>query len=189
MSPAWLVTDLGDLFAASSVALAVAVWIGLNLSRLSALAWLVCYGATFGVVVLVKLWTARHFPQPDMTPLWAPSAGAPSGHAALATMVYGGAAALFLKTGRGLGAKLAAGVSLGILALICVTRVTLHTHTIADVVAGAAVASAFLALFARVLDVQASGRALKASPLLVSMLIIAAAAVASGVRISSDHFL
>ncbi len=189
MRLAWLVTSLGDLFAASVVAGVIIVWSWINLNRLIALTFAICVGATFGLVTAIKLWTGRHLPEPELVALWLPSAGAPSGHSAMAAVVYGCAAAIFVKRGQG---PLAATGLLGCLmaiALVCITRVTLDTHTAADVVAGLAVAGGFIALFARVLDVQAQDHIPRIDTLMISMLIVALFAVISRVRISSAGIL
>jgi undecaprenyl-diphosphatase len=185
MTAAWLVTDLGDLFVASAAGLAIVVWAWINLGRMTALAFWTCHAATFGLVTLIKLWTGRNLPQPDQVPLWAPSAGAPSGHAAMAAIVYGCAAAIFLKAGRGPLAAVGAALSILAIVLVAVTRVTLHTHSAADVAAGLAVAGGFVALFAKVLAVQVQDQAPQMGGLAASLLIVTALALASRLRISS----
>ena len=76
-----------------------------------------------------------------------------------------------------------------VIAAVCVTRVTLHTHSIADAAAGVALGLAFVALFDRAVRTQA--RRAEASPvgLMAVIVVIATLAVASGLRISSTHFL
>ncbi len=186
----WWFTHLGDLFVASAVAATIAVWAWLNLSRLVALAFCVCFGATLGVVTLIKLWTSRHLPEPDrVVAWWAPSAGAPSGHAALAAVVYGCAAAIFLKATRGPLAVLGALGSLAAVTLVSVTRVTLRTHSAADVLAGLAVAAGFVWLFVLVLRAQVEDRERQPAVLGICMLVVAVFAMLSHIRLSSDQFL
>jgi membrane-associated phospholipid phosphatase len=189
MTLAGFVTELGDLFSASSVALVVVVWSWLNLNRLVALSFAVCFAATFGLATIIKLWTGKNLPQPYEIPLWLPSAGAPSGHSALAGMVYGCAAAIFLKTGRGAVRIVGATACLAAIAIVSVTRVTLHTHTIPDVVAGLAVAGVFVGFFVQVLDVQAADRSPRLDSLLAAMVVVATMTVISNVRISSSGIL
>lgn len=189
MSFAGLVTSLGDLFAASAVAGVIVVWSWLNLNRLIAMAFAICVGATFGLATAIKLWTGRHLPQPDQVSLWLPSAGAPSGHSAMAGVVYGCAAAIFVKQGRGPLAVLGLVGCMAAIAMVSVTRVTLHAHSGADVVAGLAVAGGFIALFAKVLDAQAPGPSPRIDALMICMLIMASFTVISKVRITSAGIL
>lgn len=182
-------TNLGDLFVASAVAGAIVVWSWLNLNRAIAAAFAVCCASTFGVVTLIKLWTSQNLPEPHDVALWALSAGAPSGHAAVACVVYGCAAALFLKTGRGALSGLGA-LSCGVaIALVCITRVTLQKHSAGDVVAGVMVAGVFVWLFTRVLAAQETRRAAPVMALGVSMAVMAGVALASHLRFSSYQFL
>lgn len=182
---AWIITDLGDLFVASAAGLVLVVWAWFNLGRMVSLAFWTCHAATFGLVTLIKLWTGRHLPQPDQVALWEPSAGAPSGHAAMAAIVYGCCAAVFLKAGRGPIAVLGALLCLAAIAAVCVTRVTLHTHSAADVAAGLAIAGGFAALFLKVLSVQIQDQAPQLGGLLLALVGVVALALVSRVRISS----
>lgn len=182
---AWIITDLGDLFVASAAGLVLVVWTWFNLGRMVSLAFWTCHAATFGLVTLIKLWTGRNLPQPDQVALWQPSAGAPSGHTAMATIVYGCAAAIFLKAGRGPLAALGAALSFAAIAAVAVTRVTLHTHSAADVAAGLAIAGGFAALFVRVLSVQVQDQAPPMGGLLAALVVVAGLALVSRVRISS----
>ena len=185
----WWFTHLGDLFVAAAVGCAIVVWIWLNLNRLVGMAFGVCFSGTFALVTLIKLWTSRNLPQPDHVPLWALSAGAPSGHAALAGMVYGGAAAIFLKATRGPLAVLGGLASVAAVTLVAITRVTLRTHSAADVAAGLAVAGIFIAIFAAVLKAQVKDRDATPLALGISMAVVAAIAMLSHIRLSSDQFL
>lgn len=189
MKLAGAVTSLGDLFGALAVAGVIVVWSWLNLNRLIAMALAICVGATFGLVTAIKFWTGRHLPQPDQVALWLPSAGAPSGHSAMAGVVYGCAAAIFVKCGRGSLATLGLLGCILAISLVSITRVTLHAHTIADVVAGLAVAAGFIALFAKVLDAQVQDHAPRIDALMISMLIVAVFAMVSRVRITSAGIL
>lgn len=189
MSPARLITDLGDLFPASAVAAVVFGWCWSKLDRLTAMAFAVCFMGTVLVDTVLKLGAGQLFPYPDGLSLFQLSSGAPSGHAALATMVYGGAIVLFAGTCR--GASAVAGVLLSALALaaVLVTRVTLHTHTVADVAAGVVVAGLFVLLFDRVRARRDHPRGDSGPALLAGMVLVGAFALISGVRISSTMFL
>lgn len=189
MSPARLITDLGDLFPATAVAAVVFAWCWAKLDRLLAMTFAVCFAGTVVVDTVLKIGAGQMFPYPDGIGLFQLSSGAPSGHAALATMVYGAAFVLFVTTCRGLAA--AAGVLFSLLALaaVLVTRVTLQTHTIADVAAGVGVAACFVVLFDRVRARRDHPRGDGAPALLLGMVLVGAFALLSGVRISSDMFL
>lgn len=189
MSLARLITDLGDLFPASAVAAVVFGWCWAKLDRLTAMAFAVCFAGTVVVDTVLKLGAGQMFPYPDGIGLFQLSSGAPSGHAALATMVYGAALVLFLASCRGALAVVGAGVSLLALAAVLVTRVTLRTHTIADVAAGVIVAAGFVALFHVVRSRRALARTDGAASLLIGMVLAGGFALLSGVRISSDMFL
>ena len=189
MSLEWFVTDLGDLFCAGAVAMVIVIWAMINLSALTGLAYGVCFAATFGLVTAIKLWTHTHFAEPDQVPLWAPSAGAPSGHAAMVGIVYGASALIFWKVGRGVAGGIGLLLSLITIATVCVTRVTIGAHSAFDVFSGLAVALGFLALFRRILDIQMHGRTVDTNPLLVGMIAVAAIALLAGYRISSGDVI
>lgn len=189
MSPARLITDLGDLFPATAVAAVIFAWCWTKLDRLTAMAFAVCFAGTVVVDTVLKLFAGQMFPYPDDASMFQFSSGAPSGHAALATLVYGVAIVLFAWTCRGLAAALGGLVAALALAVVLVTRVTLRTHTIADVVAGVAVAGLFVVLFDRVRARRDHPRGDGAPLLLAGMVFAGAFALLSGVRISSSMFL
>jgi len=189
MSPARLVTDLGDLFPATAVAAVVFAWCWAKLDRLTAMAFAVCFAGTVVVDTVLKVGAGQMFPYPDGIGLFQLSSGAPSGHAALATMVYGAAFVLFAFTCRGVSAVVGALVAMLALAAVLVTRVTLRAHTIADVAAGVGVAACFVILFDRVRARRDHPRGDGALSLLLGMVFVGAFALLSGVRISSDMFL
>ena len=185
----YLVTALGALFPAGCVAFAVAAWCWLKLSRLIAGVFVVCFLSAVGAAVTLKLVADGIGPPLENAGLFALTRGAPSGHAVDVTVVYGCAAVLFARLWKN-GLAVAGLIGcLAVIALVCITRVTLQAHTIGDVAAGVAVGLAFVALFDRAMRTQARGTG--ASPLGLQGLMTAAAllALASGVRISSAHFL
>lgn len=189
MSPARLITDLGDLFPATAVAAVVFGWCWAKLDRLMAMSFAVCFMGAAIVDTVLKFGAAQMFPYPDGLSLLQLSSGAPSGHAALATMVYGAAIVLFAGTCRGLSAAAGVLVSGLALAAVLVTRVTLHTHTIADVAAGVAVAGLFVLVFDMVRRRRDHPRGDGGPVLLAGMVVVGAFALISGVRISSTMFL
>ena len=67
---------------------------------------------------------------------------APSGHMALATVVYGSAALFFRNAGRTVNAVLGQAACVAVILIVGVTRVTLGCHSVADVLGGLAVGGA-----------------------------------------------
>ena len=189
MDPSLTVTALGDLFPASAVALLLFAWCWSYAGRATAAAFAICYLGAALATTLLKLLSREAFLRPDQTGLLHLSSGAPSGHATLATVVYGSALLMFLGAGRGGLAVAGVLVCLTALAAVFVTRVTLGTHTIADVAAGVAVSLGFVALFDLVRRRRAEGPTGGAGVLLAGMVTVAAVALASGVRVSSYAFL
>ena len=79
---------------------------------------------------------------------------------------------------------------LSVIAVVSITRLSLHTHTLADVAAGLLVGFCFAALFDKALRVQRPTTApVGAAELLGVMVVVAGLALATGVRISSTQFL
>ncbi len=118
---------------------------------------------------------------------WHLSIGAPSGHASLSTIVYGGAAAILLHAAGRLGAAGAFLLFLILLSGIAVTRITLGTHTPMDVVTGIILGMIFvvpvaIAAARETWDV----RPLNAVVVVVGMMLVAFVANVSGLRITSD---
>ena len=184
-----LVTALGDAFVASAVALVMLAWLWSRLGGLIALAFGVCFSGVWGLTMALKL-IAREAARPlPIAGAFDLSQGAPSGHMALAGFVFVAAAAVFLTLDRRPLGWAAAGLSLLAPLGVAVSRVTLQVHTVADVLAGVPIAALGVFVFARALRVQAGGRTIPCGGLLTSILIVAALALASGVRISSYAFM
>ena len=185
-----IATGLGDLFPATCVAVAVTGWCWARLGRMIAAVYATCFVGAVGAAFILKLVSNALAPPEATAGLFTLSDGAPSGHAAGAAVVYGAAMLIFLRVFKGLGAGLGVVYALAVIAVVCVTRLSLHTHTLADVAAGLLVGGCFAALFDKALRVQrpvaAPARALE---LLAVMAVVAAAALATGVRISSTQFL
>lgn len=185
-----IATGLGDLFPATCVAVAVTGWCWRRLGRLIAAVYATCYVGAVGATFILKLVSNALAPPQASASLFTLSDGAPSGHATCAAMAYGGATLLFLRVFKGLGAGLGALYGLAVIAVVGVTRLSLHTHTLADVAAGLLVGSCFAALFDKALRVQQPEAAPTAAfELMAVMIVVAAAALATGVRISSTQFL
>jgi len=184
------VSNLGDLFAAGCVAAVVALWCWAKLNRLLAAVFAACFVGAVGAAIALKMIAATYAPSLADAGRFALSQGAPSGHAACATVVYGAAGLLFFRAGRGPVERAGLIYCLAVIAAVCITRITLRTHTMGDVAAGVAVSLAFLALFDRALHVQLRpATAVSMAPLLSAMMVAALLALASGVRITSERLL
>jgi len=125
------ITDFADL----AVLLPVALCVGAGLAVLGwargALAWAVCVGSTLAALLGLKLAFLG-----CATP--ASTIFSPSGHTAAATMVIGGACALWLRRRIGLGAAAAAAGG-SVATLIGASRIALHMHSMPEVALGAVV--------------------------------------------------
>lgn len=188
MSLSATVTSLGDLFVAGLVAAAVTVWIWKSVDGLTAVAFAFSFGGGLGISTALKLFTRDHFYEPYVSGPFELSSGAPSGHAALAGLLFGSLLAVFVLVGRGAARLAGAALCLAAIATVAVTRVTLHTHTIADVLAGLGVAIMGGALFASVLFGRRS-QPRETWSLLAIVIAVSLLALASGVRISSTQLL
>lgn len=185
-----LVSGLGDAFVSSVLALTLAAWLWNRVGALMALVFAVCFCGVGGCAFGLKLIARDLCPPLTDAGAFDFSQGAPSGHAALAGVLFGCAAMVFLRPDPRLKrGRLGAGLCFLALAGVAVTRVTLHTHTIADVAAGLCLAAAGVVLFERALKVQMEGRRIPGGGLLLAIVLVAVLALASGVRLSSAEFL
>lgn len=178
-------SDLGDTTNALGCAGVLAIWCWRMVNRLTAAVFLTSLGVLLATVIALKFVSASYAAAPEQTPMLTLSTGAPSGHAALAAFVYGSAALLCRRAGRGRLAELAPLLFLAVIGTVAVTRVTLSFHTAADVLAGLAVGAASLAVFDRVLRAQAVRPTGSVPALLSGLLVVAAAITISGVRLPS----
>ncbi|MDB5440099.1 MAG: hypothetical protein JWM33_2526 [Caulobacteraceae bacterium] len=188
MSLSATVTSLGDLFVAGVVAAAVTAWIWKTLDLQTAATFALSFGGGLGIATTLKMFTRDHFYAPAVSAPFDLSSGAPSGHAALAGLLYGGVLAVFILVGRGAARLIGSAFCLAAVAAVAVTRVTLHTHTIADVLAGLAVAAVGAALFVAVLFGKRP-QPRETWSLLAIVAAVSLLALASGVRISSTQLL
>ena len=186
---AHLATDMGDILCVTAVAIVVGFWCWRQLDRLSAaafaLAYLTALTLTTGLkIISAQLWAGPH----DSTPMQL-SSGAPSGHVVLSIVVYGSAAYFCGRASRAWYAWLGQIVCVLVLVGVAVTRVTLHTHTVADVLSGAGIGLALIAapLFL-VWSRPQSLRGSSAQWLLAGMVAAAAFMLLSGVRMPSGDF-
>ena len=185
-----IATGLGDLFPATCVAVAVTGWGWARLGRQIAAVFATCYVGAVGASFILKLVSNAIAPPQDTAGFFTLSNGAPSGHATCAAMAYGGAMLLLLRACKGWAAGLGFLYGAAVIAVVSVTRLSLHTHTLADVAAGLMVGFCFAALFDKALRVQRpTAPPSGAVELRAVMVAVAGLALATGVRISSTQFL
>ncbi|MBV9512153.1 MAG: phosphatase PAP2 family protein [Caulobacteraceae bacterium] len=183
-----VVTSLGDPFVSGVVGLVIMAWLWMRagpvVSLVFGFAFIFVALSDAGLKMLALDFGRASYEAGDFDL----TRGAPSGHAALAGAVFGGAAAIFLRLDRRPLGLLGAGLSLCALAGVAVTRVTLQCHTIADVLAGLALAAAGVVVFERALARSADGLRIPTGGLLFAVTVVGTLALASGVRISAGGF-
>ena len=127
-------TDLADLAVLAPLALCVAGWLWAGGWVRGAGLWLAGFVAVLGLMLAAKL-SLLGCMRPDA------ALNSPSGHTAAAAYVYGGMAALAWRM-RVVQASVAAA---GVAALIGLSRIMVHAHSLAEVAAGGAVGVSVLA--------------------------------------------
>ena len=132
------VTDFADLAVVLPLALSVLAWLALSGWAYGARAWLVAFAAVLAMTGLLKL--AFMGCAPSGSPI-----ASPSGHTASSSFVYGGIASLALRAHW----TKAAAIGIAVAALVGLSRVAVHAHSVGEAVLGGAVGVAALALFAR----------------------------------------
>lgn len=140
-------TDFADLAVVLPLALCVAAYLALSGYRRGAMLWLATLGGLFAFMLVAKLAVLGCAPRDG-------ALESPSGHTASATFLYGSLAALTLRLRPAM--TVAAGVAFA--ALFGASRVLLHAHTLADVVAGGGAGVAALAVFALAFTLPTGGR-------------------------------
>jgi membrane-associated phospholipid phosphatase len=137
-------TDFADQAVILPLTFASALGISLGGWKRGAVTWLLAIFATLGVVAVAKLVVFMLGP-PGRLPLLL----SPSGHAASASLLYGGLAYALLpgRKWRAAGAVLGAAAGLAVAAM----RVALGVHTLPDVVVGLSIGLVGLALLCRAL--------------------------------------
>lgn len=183
-----VLTDYGDFLCASGVAAVVAAWAWLYLSRLTATSFAFAYLLTVASALLLKLLSGQNALPVSLAPIFTFSDGAPSGHAALATVVYGSAALFFGQCGGWRG-RLGQVACIAVIAVVSITRVTLQAHTIPDVLAGLALGGLAVLIPASTLKHGAADAEPMVGRLMVTMAAVAAILLISGARMPSTNFL
>jgi membrane-associated phospholipid phosphatase len=183
------ITNLGDLASGGLVAVFVCVWAWMARARIAAA--IMGAGFAFAVVLtaVLKTFAVQYAQPPWLSDLFAFSTGAPSGHSVVAVSVYGGAALLFWFLTEGVGRFLGPLYCLAVIVGVGVTRVTLQTHTIADVLGGFALAACVLSALFYVLTRLERQEVGNAGALLAGMVVIALTVHFLGLSITSNQFI
>ena len=150
----WFLSDFGNALVAGLAALIMFGWLWGRTGWVAALVFAICFLGVIGSVVGLKFIAYSLRPPVEDAALFALSEGAPSGHTALATITYGGLAAILAVLDRRPAAWLAVGACATVIAAVAITRVTLVMHTAGDVIAGFAVGAIGVGVFARALARQ-----------------------------------
>jgi len=182
-------SDFGNALVAGAAALVILAWLWGRLGWVSGLVFLICFLGVIGSVVGLKFMAYGLRPPVDETSIFGLSQGAPSGHTALATIVYGGLAAILAVVDRRPRAWAAAGFCAAVIAAVAVTRVTLDRHTAGDVIAGFVVAGVGVGVFARAMAVQMRDRSAGAMAPFAAVLTLTVLLLMSGLRFNAPALL
>ncbi len=134
-------TDFGDQGIVLPASAAIAGFLLLSRWWRAAASWVLAVAGVLGVMLVLKLGFGACGWE-----LGIPGLNSPSGHTASATVLYGGASALFLPGLRGLSRVLPAVL---IAVLFAASRVLLHDHSILEVSIGGGVGLCGVGLLAR----------------------------------------
>jgi membrane-associated phospholipid phosphatase len=148
------ITNLGNLAVTGPAALLIWVWLARHRGLRAALRYQWPVAACFALTVALKL-VSRDACGCLQGTLLELSTGAPSGHMAMSTVVYGGVALMLLRRGPEPINLLTALLVVSALIGVAVTRVALHAHTPADVAAGLLIGGACAVWAGRVAEVPA----------------------------------
>jgi membrane-associated phospholipid phosphatase len=182
------VTGFGDIAVVGPVAAAIALWLMRCVTRSAALRFAWPVAASFVAITLLKM-VMRAAGGAFGGSAFALSAGAPSGHMAMSTVVYGGLSLVLLKRGCSPFAVLAAVVTVLLLAGIAVTRVTLHAHLPADVAAGLLIGCGCAVWMGKGVVLPARIGERDIAVLLLIVVVTAVATRLTGLRIDSAKFI
>lgn len=157
MNGAQFVSDFGDLAVVLPVAALVLVWLLRTPgSRPMAVAWVIAVAFCAGAIGLLKIY---------FSVCSTGIVGSPSGHVATSILVYGGLALTIAVRWRRMTVP-AALAGAGLVGALAVSRVVIGAHDIAEVLIGAAIGAAALAIFAK--TVVRDRSAVPAKPILAS---------------------
>ncbi|KMY85074.1 Membrane-associated phospholipid phosphatase [Candidatus Paraburkholderia calva] len=180
----WMsITALGSVGVMAPVALAVGAWLALGYRWKYACSWLGLLAAAGGLVALTKIafigWGigVRAW---DFTGI--------SGHALMSTAVL--PVALFVALLPTRGAVRGGGVVLGLLlgAIVGVSRIVLHAHSVSEVVAGCALGAVVALSFVFIAWRAESGK-LSPTPVAASLAAVVIALHGVGVPVPTQHWI
>lgn len=140
-----------------------------------AMAWILAVIFCAGAIGLLKIYSS------------ACSIGvvnSPSGHVAMSTLIYGGLALTIAARWRRM-AVLAAIAGIGVIGAIAVSRVVIGAHDITEVLIGAAIGAAALAIFAK--SVIRDLPAVPAKPILAS--VVLAVVLLHGQQVQAEQLI
>jgi membrane-associated phospholipid phosphatase len=183
------VSRLGDLFTAGCVAAWIGVWLSYRIRPLVGLVFITTFAAAVLSCFAFKLLAGIYAPPLEEAGRIVMSQGAPSGHVVCAMVAYGGLALILMRLLKGPIAFLGAAGSFFAVVGVAMTRFTLRTHTLGDVLAGLALGLIFLLLFDMALRKWRRPENAHALPLLAGAALVAVLAVVSGLSLSSSHVL
>jgi len=181
------ITDLGNPMIVGTAALVTIVWLWASSQRDMAQVFAAAAISTVIATTTLKMVSIALGGELRDTMFYM-STGAPSGHAALSTSIYGGIAMLFAVGSRGVLRIGALVLLLAAIIGVSLTRVTLGSHTPADVVAGILVGGSFAMLIGFV-AVRRQHPWPSLTPLLASVLAIGLLVYLSGLRLQSPGLL
>jgi membrane-associated phospholipid phosphatase len=182
------ITDLGNLAVVAPAAVLVWVWLAWHRGWRAAIRFQWPVATTFIVTVALKMVSREAGPSLLGTPLEL-STGAPSGHMAMATVVYGGVALMLLRRGLEPISLLMVLLVVATLTGVAVTRVSLHAHMPADVAAGLLIGGLCAVWAGRVAAVPAGETVRDAAQLVMLLVGIVLLMQLSGLRFDSADVL
>jgi membrane-associated phospholipid phosphatase len=181
-------TDLGNIAVVGPVAIVCWIWLLRRWDAVIATRFFFAFVATFLAICGLKAVSRWVGGSMTGTPFEL-SAGAPSGHMAMTTLVYGGMAVLLLRLRRSPISMLAAACSMVILIGVGVTRVILQAHTPADVAVGFALGCASAAWVCRGAQSSSDRPARHSIELLAAVIVTVLLMHLSGFRLDSAKFI
>lgn len=148
-------TRFGSIVVTAPAALVMVLWLARVAGREVALRFAAPIITTFVTIVALKFVMRATGGAFASTPL-AFSAGAPSGHMGMGTVVYGGFTLLLLRRRRDAVSLSVAALTLFLLIAIGITRVTLHAHLPPDVAVGLLIGGSCAAWMAKTVTLPAT---------------------------------
>lgn len=141
MSLVTTITDFGDLAVALPLTILILLWLLMSRSPRGATWWALAVILVMGGTAILKVLFFACPPVPELR--------SPSGHTALATLVYGGLAVVTAADGKRREQVLISAVTALFVVGIAVSRILVHAHTKLETAFGLAIGLTALAIFAR----------------------------------------